>query len=62
MKMGDRVQVVAQDSEYFGCYGTIVDATKDGQLVVEIDVQMRTWTATFKPHDIDLARRKGKTS
>ena len=57
MKIGDRVVVVAEDNEYSGCFGTIVELTKDGQLVVDVDIRS-TWKATFHPQDIDLAKRR----
>jgi hypothetical protein len=58
MKVGDRVVVVAADSEYAGCLGTIAELTKDGRIVVDVDAKTISWKATFQAHDIDLAGRR----
>jgi len=58
VKIGDRIVVVAADSEYAGCLGTIAELTKDGRIVVDVDATTITWKATFQPHDIDLANRR----
>lgn len=60
MKPGDRVLVIASDNEYVGKAGTISGLTKDGQVIVDVEVQVITWPITFKAHDIELEARVGK--
>jgi hypothetical protein len=49
---GDRVIVIEEDNEYLDCTGTIVDLTKDGRLIVELD--FTTWEVPFDAQDLEL--------
>ena len=64
LTIGDRVTVIAPTDEYAGFSGVIVDATRNGDLVVDVEVPTR-WRAVFKPHDLELeaiAKRRKRSS
>ena len=51
MRIGDRVEVVDEDSHFYHARGVIVDLTRGGDIVV----QFRTSRSTFNPHQLELA-------
>lgn len=55
MKAGDRVVVIAEQDEYSGLAGEIVEVTQDGKLAVDVEIPVK-YRATFRPHDIELER------
>ncbi len=56
MKRGDRLQVIAEDSEFAGWTGVMVGCTRYGQVIVEFAIEDdRVWRQIFRPHDVDLA-------
>lgn len=59
MKIGDRVTVVAAAEEYHGFSGVIVEVTKRGDLVVDVEIPVR-YRAVFKPHDVELEAVAGQ--
>ena len=52
MRRGDRVYVINPDNEFLDCSGVIVDLTKDGRLIVELDFTI--WEVPFDAHDLEL--------
>lgn len=54
MKPGDRVTVITAADEYQGLSGTIVDLTKDGKLIVDLEMPGPRYRVPFDPHDVEL--------
>ena len=54
VKVGDRVQVVDQRSEYHGLQGEIIEITKAGALIVQLEVKLPNWKAAFEPQEVEL--------
>jgi hypothetical protein len=69
LTVGDMVEVVDERDELYHCVGPIVDMTRSGQLVVQINrfVHSATWDGKpvvkvnterreFDPHSVDIRR------
>ena len=57
MKYGDRVRVIAQDSEWFGCIGTMSGLFLDGTVAVTLDKadgSPSEWIISFDPFELEM--------
>lgn len=58
MKVGDRVKVIGQDSEWVGLHGVMSGMFLNGTVAVVLD--RSAWEVSFEPHDLELEESSGE--